>query len=162
MQITFTLKQGNVYSHTIALNVNESTTLKVGQVLGNVVFKFFRSTMAIRKCGNKGFSFNNPFDFTLHIDGVTLCDTAKRKIDEDKDGESIKYEETIVSKCRMSNKADGQRRFTKLLASMLFSSLDDTYKSVHFEDVMNTIYTSDNLDVEVREFLDSPIENFVG
>lgn len=149
MQITFTLNQGNVYSHTIALNVTESNHLKVGQVLGNVVFKFFRSTMAIRKCGNKGFSFNNPFDFTLHIDGVTLCDT-------------IKCEETIVSKCRMSNKADGQRRFTKLLASMLFSSLDDTYKSVHFEDVLNTIYTTDNLDVEVREFLDSPIENFVG
>lgn len=160
MQITFTLSQGNVYSHTIALNVNESTTLKVGQVLGNVVFKFFRSTMAIRKCGNKGFSFNNPFDFTLHIDGNTLCDTAKRRTDDSE--ETIQCEETIVSKCRMSNKADGQRRFTKLLASMLFSSLDDTYKSVHFEDVLNTIYTTDNLDAEVREFLDSPIDNFVG
>jgi hypothetical protein len=149
MQVTFTLSQGQVYSHTIALTIYNDTNQTFGMILGGIVHKFFRSTMAIRKCGNKGFSFNHAFDFTLNVNGKTLCDT-------------IDCEEILVSKCRMSNKLDGQKRFTRLLANMLYTSLaDDEFKNQFYGDVMDVFYNGDSLDAEVRQFLDTKFMEFV-
>ena len=93
MKTTLTLTQGNAYTHTIAVEVNESVTLTFGQLLGHLTHKFFRSTMAMRHSNNKGFSFNNPFDFIIECNGHKVS--------------TLELDETLRAKVRMSNTKDG-------------------------------------------------------
>ena len=156
MKTTFTLTQGNEFSHTIAVELNPSFTCTFGQLVGQIVFKFFRSAILIRKCGNKGFSFNKSFDFILEVEGNRLCDTIANPMNKDMD-----VTEEIKSKARMSNTKDGQQRFVKLLCAMLYASLDDTYKASNFGDIYDVCYTSENSESEIREFLDTQVVDFL-
>jgi hypothetical protein len=156
MQVTFTLTQGTHYTQTIAVNLNPSITCSFGQLVGSIAFKFFRSTILIRKCGNKGFKFNDAFDFILDVDGLRLCDTI-----ESRKAEEIETSEKIQSKARMSNTKEGQARFIKLLCAMLYSSLDETYKASPNKDVYDISYTAENSDAEIRTFLDTQVVDFL-
>ena len=145
MKTTLTLNQGTSYSHTISVNVNENVTLTFGQLLGHLTHKFFRSTMAMRHSGNKGFSFNNPFDFTIETNGLRVS--------------TLELNESLRAKVRMSNTSDGQKRFTRLMCGMLFSAFGDDYANVSFEDISDIEYTMDIFEKEVRQFLDMPISD---
>jgi hypothetical protein len=145
MKTTLTLTQGNAYTHTIAVDVNESVTLTFGQLLGHLTHKFFRSTMAMRHSGNKGFSFNNTFDFTIECNGHKVS--------------TLELDETLRAKVRMSNTKDGQKRFTRLMCGMLFSAFGDDYANVSFDDVSDIEYTMDTFQSEVRLFLDTQVSD---
>lgn len=147
MKTTLTLTQGNEYSHTIAVNVNENVSLSFGQLLGHLTHKFFRSVMAMRHSGNQGFSFNNPFDFTIESNGFKVS--------------TLELDQSLRAKVRMSNTADGQKRFTRLMCGMLFSAFGDDYSIVCFDDVMDVEYTMDTLDAEIRLFLDTQVKDIL-
>ena len=158
MKTTFTLTQGNEFSHTIAVELNPSFTCTFGQLVGQIVFKFFRSAILIRKCGNKGFSFNKSFDFVLEIEGNRLCDTIANPMHKD-----MEVTEEIKSKARMSNTKEGQQRFVKLLCAMLYASLDDTYKlsMANFNHAYDVHYTAENSESEIRQFLDLQVVELI-
>ena len=144
-KVTLTLAQGQEYSHTIALNLADAN-LKVGQLLGHLVFKFFRSTMVMRQCGNKGFSFNNSFSFSIAVDGQVIANT-------------ITLDETLQAKVRMSNTADGQKRFTTLMVGMLYVALENRIDGEldFFHDVLETSYIPTDLQSDIRFFLDMKV-----
>jgi len=146
MKTTLTLNQGTHYTHTISVTLNENVSLTFGQLLGHLTHKFFRSTMAMRHSGNKGFSFNNPFDFTIECNGMRVS--------------TLQLDEMLRAKVRMSNTKDGQKRFTRLMCGMLFSAFDDNeFKEVCFSDVMDVEYTSESLEIEIRNFLDTDVKD---
>jgi hypothetical protein len=143
MKTTFTLTQGNQFSHQIVCTLNENVSLTFGQMLGHFTHKFFRSVMAMRHSGNKGFSFNSPFDFTIECNGHRVS--------------TLELEETLRAKVRMSNTKEGQKRFTKLMCAMLFSAFGDNYAIVSFDDISDVEYTMDVFESEVRLFLDTQV-----
>jgi hypothetical protein len=145
MKATFTLTQGNEFSHQIVCTLNENVSLTFGQMLGHFTFKFFRSVMAMRYSGNKGFSFNNCFDFIIECNGQKVS--------------TLELGEKLRAKVRMSNTKEGQQRFTKLMCGMLFNALSDDMKDVVFNDINDVYYLMDTFEKEVRLFLDTEVSD---
>ena len=146
-KVTLTLAQGQEYSHTIAVNLADAN-LKVGQLLGHLVFKFFRSTMVMRQCGNKGFSFNNSFSFSIAVDGQVIANT-------------ITLDETLQAKVRMSNTIDGQKRFARLMMGMLYTAFGDDFQTSTFDDYENTTYVSEDHAKCIRLFADTQLTDII-
>ena len=153
--VTLTLTQVNAkqlanveYQHTISVKFNPQMSLTFGQLVGQLNFKFFKSVMAMRHSGNKGFSFNNPFHFTIESDGHTLCDT-------------LQLEETLKAKVRMANTIEGQKRFARLMGGMLYSAFGDDFHYSNFDDYENTTYVNDDHAKAIRQFMDTQVVDII-
>ena len=146
--VKLTLSQGQEYTHTISVNINEKASITFGQLLGQLNFKFFRSVAAMRFAGNKGFSFNNPFHFAIETNGVKLCDT-------------ITLDEQYQAKVRMSNTKHGQKRFALLMVGMLYTAMGEDVQTTTFGDVLDTTYTMSDEATAIRTFLDTPISEIL-
>ncbi len=152
--ITLTLNQVSkvdstiVYSHTIRVHLNESVTMSFGQLVGQLNYKFFKSTMAMRHSGNKGFSFNNPFHFAIAVDGVTLCDT-------------LTLDQELQAKVRMANTIDGQKRFARLMMGMLYSLISEDLDFGTFADWDNTTYVMHDHETCIRQFADTQVVDLI-
>lgn len=146
--IKLTLTQGQEYTHTINVNVNNESKVTMGQLLGQLNFKFFRGVMAMRYSGNKGFSFNNPFHFAIECNNVQLCDT-------------ITLDVLQQAKVRMSSTIEGQKRFAKLMVGMLYSAIGEDFQSTNFGDVLETTYTMSDEAQSIRTFLDTPLSEIL-
>ena len=154
MKISLTLNQTDrltnqvIYSHTINVNVNTSVAVTFGQLVGQLNFKFFKSTMAMRHSGNKGFSFNNPFHFRIEANGHTICDT-------------LELSEDLQAKVRMSNTIDGQKRFARLMMGMLYSAFGEDFEFTNFGDYEETTYISTDHAQCIRKFADMQVTEII-
>jgi hypothetical protein len=154
MKIALTLNQTDrltnqvIYSHTINVSVNESIQVTFGQLVGQLNFKFFKSTMAMRHSGNKGFSFNNPFHFRIDANGHTICDT-------------LELEEQYQAKVRMANTIDGQKRFARLMMGMLYSAFGEDFEFTNFGDYEETTYVSTDHAQSIRKFADLQVVDII-
>jgi hypothetical protein len=152
--ITLTLNQVSkvdstiVYSHTIRVHLNESVKLTFGQLVGQLNYKFFKSTMAMRHSGNKGFSFNNPFHFEIAVDGVTFCDT-------------LTLDQELQAKVRMANTIDGQKRFARLMMGMLYSLISEDLDFGTYADWDNTTYVMSDHNECIRAFADTQVVDLI-
>jgi hypothetical protein len=149
--ITLTLTQVNridanvtEYQHTINVKLNTEVSVTFGQLIGQLNFKFFKSVMAMRHSGNKGFSFNNLFHFQIDADGHTLCNT-------------LTLDETLKAKVRMANTIDGQKRFARLMAGMLYSAFGDDFHYSAFGDYEDTTYIGSDHAQSIRMFMDTEV-----
>jgi hypothetical protein len=152
MKISLTLNQTNnntiVYSHTIQVNLNTSVAVSFGQLVGQLNFKFFKSVMAMRHSGNKGFSFNNPFHFRIEANGHTICDT-------------LELSEDLQAKVRMSNTIDGQKRFARLMMGMMYSAFGEDFEFTNFGDYEDTTYISSDHAQCIRKFADMQVTEII-
>lgn len=153
--VTLTLTQVNAkqlanveYQHTITMKFNPNMTLTFGQLVGQLNFKFFKSVMAMRHSGNKGFSFNNPFHFEIKADGHTLCNT-------------IELSEDLKAKVRMSNTIEGQKRFARLMGGMLYSAFGDDFHYSNFGDYEDTTYVNSDHCKAIRQFMDTQVVDII-
>jgi hypothetical protein len=137
-----------IYSHKIVVNFNPNATMTFGQLVGQLNFKFFKSVMAMRHSGNKGFSFNNPFHFRIESEGHILCDTLT--LDEDQ-----------KAKVRMSNTIDGQKRFARLMMGMLYTAFGEDFQTSNFDDYENTTYVSEDHAKCIRLFADTQLTDII-
>ncbi len=157
MKTTLILTQkdthGNVhYTHEINVTtLVDIEKFKFGQLIGRLTYEFFSKVIAIRACGNKGFNFQIPFDFTVKVDNQVICDTL-----------NMDYE--LRAKIRMSSKKKGQNRFARMLSIMLYNSVPQFHDiQIDNFDLLNEELTIEQAQLmeQVRGFLDTPVSDFI-